>query len=81
MHRPANRQRGRPGIRRDGSEPGTPAHPARLGDQARPVSVDDSGHSGHGVYVLGDNSCALNTATRYLVEGGMPAKDTSCHAD
>lgn len=30
---------------------------------------------------MGDNSCALNTATRYFVEGGMPAKDTSCRAD
>ncbi|MFH8561398.1 alpha/beta hydrolase [Streptomyces sp. NPDC017988] len=42
------------------------------------VGVDGGGH---GVYVLGNNSCALNTATRYLVEGEMPAKDTSCRAD
>ncbi|MFF8092543.1 alpha/beta hydrolase [Streptomyces sp. NPDC016675] len=38
------------------------------------------GDSGHGVYVLGDNSCALNATTRYLVEGDMPAKDTSGRA-
>ncbi|MEU3147501.1 MULTISPECIES: alpha/beta hydrolase [unclassified Streptomyces] len=50
----------------------------KFGDRARLVSVDDSGH---GVYVLGRNSCALNAATRHLVEGGMPAKDTFCRAD
>ncbi|WP_374985452.1 alpha/beta hydrolase [Streptomyces fradiae] len=50
----------------------------KFGDRARLVTVDDSGH---GVYVLGDNSCALNTATRYLVVGEMPEKDTFCRAD
>ncbi|MEU4049556.1 alpha/beta hydrolase [Streptomyces olivaceus] len=50
----------------------------KFGDRARLVSVDDSGH---GVYVLGKNSCALNTTTRYLVEGEMPARDRSCPAD
>ncbi|MBU6535391.1 alpha/beta hydrolase [Streptomyces mayonensis] len=50
----------------------------KFGDRARLVSVDDSGH---GVYVLGKNSCALNTTTRYLVEGEMPEQDTSCPAD
>ncbi|MET8924972.1 hypothetical protein ACFWZK_14875 [[Kitasatospora] papulosa] len=33
------------------------------------ISVDDSGH---GVYVLGNNSRTLNTTTRYLVKGRMP---------
>ncbi|OSY48665.1 alpha/beta hydrolase [Streptomyces fradiae] len=50
----------------------------KFGDRARLISVDDSGH---GVYVLGKNSCALNTTTRYLVEGEMPGKDMSCRAD
>ncbi|MEU0127610.1 alpha/beta hydrolase [Streptomyces sp. NPDC006289] len=50
----------------------------KFGDRARLVSVDDSGH---GVYVLGRNSCALNTTTRYLVEGEMPKKDVFCRAD
>nr|WP_245606265.1 alpha/beta hydrolase [Streptomyces himastatinicus] len=45
--------------------------------RSRLLSVDDGGH---GAYVLGDNSCALNTTTRYLVEGTMPAKDTLCPA-
>ncbi|MFD3352791.1 alpha/beta hydrolase [Streptomyces fradiae] len=50
----------------------------KFGDRARLISVDDSGH---GVYVLGRNSCALNTTTRYLVEGEMPRKDMSCRAE
>ncbi|MEV7867173.1 alpha/beta hydrolase [Streptomyces sp. NPDC088124] len=49
----------------------------KFGDRSRLVSVDDTGH---GVYVLGDNPCALNTTTRFLVEGEMPGKDISCHA-
>ncbi|WPO75524.1 MULTISPECIES: alpha/beta hydrolase [unclassified Streptomyces] len=66
--------------RRDASTPhrGGKMLREKFRDRARLVSVDDSGH---GVYVLGDNSCALNTATRYLVEGEMPAEDTSCRAD
>jgi pimeloyl-ACP methyl ester carboxylesterase len=66
--------------RRDASTPhrGGKMLREKFGDRARLVSVDDSGH---GVYVLGDNSCALNTTTRYLVEGEMPARDTSCRAD
>ncbi|WP_130797380.1 alpha/beta hydrolase [Streptomyces otsuchiensis] len=47
-------------------------------DRSRLLSVDDSGH---GVYVLGGNSCALNTTTRYLVDGEMPADDVLCPAD
>ncbi|MCX2922141.1 alpha/beta hydrolase [Streptomyces sp. NEAU-W12] len=66
--------------RRDASTPhrGGKMLRQKFGDRARLVSVDDSGH---GVYVLGNNSCALNTATRYLVEGEMPARDTFCRAD
>ncbi|GAB2958368.1 alpha/beta hydrolase [Streptomyces heilongjiangensis] len=66
--------------RRDASTPhvGGKMLREKFGDRARLVSVDDSGH---GVYVLGKNSCALNTTTRYLVEGEMPAKDTFCRAD
>ncbi|GAA2582053.1 MULTISPECIES: alpha/beta hydrolase [Streptomyces] len=66
--------------RRDASTPHVGGEMLRqkFGDRARLVSVDDSGH---GVYVLGKNSCALNTTTRYLVEGKMPTKDTLCRAD
>jgi pimeloyl-ACP methyl ester carboxylesterase len=66
--------------RRDASTPhrGGKTLREKFGDRARLVTVDDSGH---GVYVLGKNSCALNAATRYLVEGEMPARDTSCRAD
>lgn len=49
----------------------------KFADRSRLLSVDDSGH---GAYVLGDNPCALNTTTRYLVEGKMPGKDMLCRA-
>lgn len=49
----------------------------KFADRSRLVSVDDSGH---GVYVYGDNPCALNTTTRYLVDGKMPGKDVFCPA-
>ncbi|MCP2262942.1 alpha/beta hydrolase [Promicromonospora thailandica] len=49
----------------------------KLGDRSRLVTVDGSGH---GVYVLGGNACALNIGTRYLVDGELPARDTSCRA-
>ncbi|MEU1484590.1 alpha/beta hydrolase [Streptomyces sp. NPDC005752] len=49
----------------------------KFADRSRLLSVDDGGH---GVYVLGDNACALNITTRYLVEGRMPGKDTLCQA-
>ncbi|MFC8208563.1 MULTISPECIES: alpha/beta hydrolase [Streptomyces] len=66
--------------RRDASTPhlGGKMLREKFGDRARLISVDDSGH---GVYVLGRNSCALNTTTRYLVEGKMPTDDTFCRAD
>ncbi|MGW2256851.1 alpha/beta hydrolase [Streptomyces sp. NPDC001780] len=46
-------------------------------DRSRLLSVDASGH---GAYVISGNPCALNTTTRFLVEGKMPAKDTLCSA-
>ncbi|OEU90443.1 hydrolase [Streptomyces abyssalis] len=49
----------------------------KFADRSRLLSVDDTGH---GAYVLGDNPCALNTTTRYLVEGKMPGKDKLCRA-
>jgi pimeloyl-ACP methyl ester carboxylesterase len=63
-------------------DPGTPHLGGKMlrqkfADRSRLLSVDDSGH---GAYVLGDNPCALNTTTRYLVEGKMPSEDTHCRA-
>ncbi|WP_254667784.1 alpha/beta hydrolase [Streptomyces griseus] len=54
--------------RRDASTPhrGGKMLREKFGDRARLVSVDDSGH---GVCVLGRNSCASNLTTRYLVGG------------
>ncbi|WP_423462078.1 alpha/beta hydrolase [Promicromonospora sp. MS192] len=49
----------------------------KFADRSRLVTVDGSGH---GVYVLGGNACALNIGTSYLVDGEMPARDTSCRA-
>jgi len=49
----------------------------KFGDRARLVTVDGSGH---GVYTLGDNACALNIGTTYLVTGEMPRRDVSCAA-
>ena len=49
----------------------------KFGDRSRLVTVDGSGH---GVYALGDNACALNIATTYLVEGDLPRRDVSCRA-
>ncbi|MET7371088.1 alpha/beta hydrolase [Micromonospora arida] len=43
--------------------------------RSRLVTVDESGH---GVYVLGGNGCALNVTTSYLVDGKMPAGDRTC---
>ncbi|MCZ7438788.1 alpha/beta hydrolase [Micromonospora sp. WMMC241] len=43
--------------------------------RSRLVTVDGSGH---GVYVLGGNACALNVTTSYLVDGAMPAGDRNC---
>ncbi|APU13140.1 alpha/beta hydrolase [Actinoalloteichus fjordicus] len=49
----------------------------KFGDRSRLVNVDGSGH---GVYVLGDNPCALNITTKYLVDGTMPQKNLTCDA-
>lgn len=49
----------------------------KFGDRSRLVTVD---RSGHGVYALGDNACALNVGTTYLVEGKMPRRDVVCPA-
>ncbi|WP_433871092.1 alpha/beta hydrolase [Saccharopolyspora sp. CA-218241] len=49
----------------------------KFGDRSRLVSVDASGH---GAYVLGDNPCALNVTTKYLVDGTMPEQDMTCEA-
>jgi len=35
---------------------------------------------GHGVHVNGDNACAQDVTTAFLVEGDLPAQDTSCPA-
>ncbi|THV36478.1 alpha/beta hydrolase [Glycomyces buryatensis] len=48
-----------------------------FGDRARLVTVDDDGH---GVYVYGDNPCALNITTDYLVDGEFPESDVRCEA-
>lgn len=48
-----------------------------FGDRARLVSVDGGGH---GVYVYDDNPCALNTTTRFLLDGNLPGTDVFCGA-
>jgi pimeloyl-ACP methyl ester carboxylesterase len=47
----------------------------KFGDRSRLVRVDGSGH---GVYVLGRNPCALNVTTRFLVDGELPKRDLTC---
>jgi pimeloyl-ACP methyl ester carboxylesterase len=47
----------------------------KFGDRSRLVSVDGTGH---GVYALSDNACALNTTTSFLVDGKLPKQDMSC---
>ncbi|WP_344874695.1 alpha/beta hydrolase [Nonomuraea antimicrobica] len=49
----------------------------KLGNRARLVSVDASGH---GAYVIGGNACAWNITTSYLVDGKIPTRDASCRA-
>jgi pimeloyl-ACP methyl ester carboxylesterase len=49
----------------------------KFGERSRLVTVDGSGH---GVYALGDNACALNVVTTYLVDGEMPRRDVACRA-
>ncbi|MFI7610984.1 alpha/beta hydrolase [Nonomuraea terrae] len=50
----------------------------QFGQRARLVTANESGH---GVYVLGGDACALNLTTSYLVDGTMPAEDTTCRHD
>ncbi|RSN24914.1 hydrolase [Amycolatopsis sp. WAC 01416] len=47
----------------------------KFGARSRLVTVDASGH---GVYVLGGNACALNTTTNFLMSGKLPKRDVSC---
>lgn len=47
----------------------------KFGDRSRLVSVNGSGH---GVYVVGGNACALNTTTSFLVDGNLPKRGMSC---
>lgn len=49
----------------------------RFGQRSRLVSVDGSGH---GTYVYGDNPCAWDVATGYLVDGEFPEQDVACEA-
>ncbi|MBM2619432.1 alpha/beta fold hydrolase [Actinoplanes sp. LDG1-06] len=47
----------------------------KFDQRSRLVTAEESGH---GVYVLSGNACALNLTTSYLVDGVMPARDTTC---
>ncbi|MFC8177994.1 alpha/beta hydrolase [Rhodococcus sp. NPDC057297] len=46
-----------------------------FGDRSRLLTADGSGH---GVYALGQNQCAQDVITDYLVDGVMPNDDVSC---
>ncbi|GAB7039399.1 MULTISPECIES: alpha/beta hydrolase [Catenuloplanes] len=61
-------------------DPVTPLAGGRLlrsafGAGSRLLTVNGSGH---GVYVLGGDACALNVTTAYLTDGRLPARDTVC---
>lgn len=63
-------------------DPATPVAAAQrtreaFGDRSRLVTVDNSGH---GAYLLHDNPCALETTTKFLVDGTLPKRDVSCRA-
>jgi hypothetical protein len=45
-------------------------------ERSRLVMVDDNQH---GVYVYGDNACALTIGTDWLVNGDLP-RDTTCES-
>ena len=47
----------------------------KFGDRSRLLTVEGSGH---GVYVLGKNTCAQTVITDYLVSGTMPHADSEC---
>ncbi|MEU6247657.1 alpha/beta hydrolase [Glycomyces sp. NPDC047010] len=57
--------------------PGAELNREAFGDRARLVSVEGFGH---GVYVYGDNACALNTTTAFLLDGELPEDDVRCEA-
>lgn len=64
-------------------DPATPLVGARamkkaLGPDARLVTVDQGGH---GVYLFGENACANNTVTTYLVTGKRPRAGLHCPKD
>ncbi|MCG5220444.1 alpha/beta hydrolase [Streptosporangium sp. KLBMP 9127] len=62
---------------------GTPLAGARkmqraLGDRARMVTVDQGGH---GVYLLGENTCADTAVTTFLTTGKRPVRELTCAAE
>ncbi|MFB9659788.1 alpha/beta fold hydrolase [Glycomyces mayteni] len=57
--------------------PGAEANREAFGDRSRLVTVEGFGH---GVYVYGDNACALNTTTAFLLTGELPEDDVHCEA-
>ncbi|MFD8500843.1 alpha/beta hydrolase [Amycolatopsis sp. NPDC059657] len=54
---------------------GAKAMRAALGDRARLVTADAGGH---GAYLFQENACLTNTATTFLVNGRLPARDIRC---
>lgn len=66
--------------RRDPATPLAGAQKTRraFGDRARMVTADQGGH---GVYVVGKNTCANTAVTAYLATGRRPAHDSACAAD
>ncbi|TXK39985.1 alpha/beta hydrolase [Nonomuraea sp. C10] len=64
-------------------DPGTPLAGARkmqraLGNRARMVTVDQGGH---GVYLLGKNTCADTAVTTFLTTGKRPVRELACAAE
>lgn len=49
----------------------------KFGERSRLLTVDGSGH---GTFVLGDNPCAQDIVTNFLVDGTMPEQDVTCEA-
>jgi pimeloyl-ACP methyl ester carboxylesterase len=47
----------------------------RFGQRAKLVTAEEIGH---GVFLVHTNACALNITTDWLVDGKMPARDTTC---
>ncbi|WUR57936.1 alpha/beta hydrolase [Micromonospora chokoriensis] len=47
----------------------------KFASRARLVTAEDSGH---GVLLVHTNACALHITTDWLVEGKLPARDTTC---